>query len=218
MIGSTLTRYSETPFLVFDTETCHPSLNLYAARPWELSYAIATLKGGIQSIHTHLIRWPNMVITEDNPSFKHFDRARYEREAKDPRAVWEEFSPLLYGGKHRPMGHNLIGFDWAIINVWRRLMGMDPDASWLYAPVLDTNCVAKAYRAGWVPDISSPEAFVTWQYRCYHTRLAKGVKTRLGAMCAEFKIEYDPMRAHEAEYDIRCNWEVAKKLIWAVEI
>ena len=218
MVGSALTRYSETPFLLFDTETAYPSLNLARARPWELSYAIATLKGGISLVRTHFIRWPNMVITEDNPSFKHFDRARYEREAKDPREVWDEFSPLLYGGKHRPTGHNLVGFDQAVIDVWRRLMGLVPDSSWLYYPVLDTNCVAKAYRAQWTPDISSPEACVAWQYRCYHQRLAKGVKTKLGVMCQEFGIPYDLARAHEAEYDIRVNWEVAKQLIWKVEV
>ncbi len=219
MIGSQLTRYQiDQPWLVFDTETCKPSLNLVFARPWELSYAIATLKDGIKSIHTHLIRWPGMVITEDNPSFKHFDRARYEKEAKDPKVVWDEFAPLLYSGKYRAMGHNILSFDSCILSVWRRAMGMRPDHSWIYnPPLLDTLCISKAYKSQWVPNLLSPEDFVAWQYRCYNTRLAKGVKTKLGVMCAEFGIEYDQNRAHEAEYDLTVNWAVGKQLVWKVE-
>lgn len=217
MIGSQLTRYSNIPFLLFDTETCYPSLNLAHARPWELSYAIATLDG-IQSIHTSLIKWPNMVISEDNPSFRHFNRERYNAAARDPKEVWDEFSKLLYSGKYRAVGHNIIGFDCHILSVWRRALGLAPDHSWMYSPALiDTNCISKAYRASWTPDISTPNAFVAWQYRCYHTRLARGVKTRLGAMCAEFGIEYDPTKAHEAQYDIDRNWLLLKQLVWKVE-
>ncbi len=217
MIGSTLTRYAETPFVIWDIES--EGLNLAFSQPWEIAWAVATLKGGIQSIKVEMIKWPNLKMDPSNPSFKHFDRARYEREAKEPREVWDRFAPAIYGGVNRSVGHNLLAYDTNILSVWRRGMGMAPDHSWLYSPpILDTNCVAKSYRASWQPDISSPEAFVAWQYRCYHTRLAKGVKTKLGAMCVEFGIEYDEKRAHEAEYDICVNWEVAKKLIWAVEI
>lgn len=216
MIGTTLTRYAETPFLVWDLEA--ENLNLAFSRPWQLAYGIATLKGGLQSVRSVMIRWPNLRMTEDNPSFRHFDRARYDREAKDPAAVWAEFEPVLYGGQYRSVGHNLLGYDEAIISVWRRGIGLRPDEAWLYAPpLLDTLCVAKSYRASWTPDVSSPEAFVAWQYRALHTRLAKGVKTKLGIMCAEFGIEYDEARAHEAQYDIERNWLVAQALVWKVE-
>lgn len=217
MIGSQLTRYAETPFVVWDTET--EGLNLFASRPWEIAWAIATLKGGIQSVRVEMIKWPNLRMDESNPSFKHFDRARYEREAKEPREVWAEFAPVVYGGVNRSIGHNLLSYDSNMLSVWRRGMGMTPDHSWIYSPpILDTLCVAKAYKSQWVPDLSSTDATVAWQYRCYHQRLAKGVKTKLGVMCAEFGIEYDLSRAHEASYDLTVNWEVAKKLIWAVEI
>lgn len=217
MLGNQLLRYSSETLLCWDVESAHPSLNLRFARPWELSYALFTIKGGIQSLRTHLLRWPNMVITEDNPSFKHFDRARYERDAKDPREVYGEFGPLLR--KHRSVFHNGLGFDSHIEGVWRREIGLQPDYSWLYSPgCIDTNCVSKAYRAQWTPDISSPEAFLAWQYRAQNARLAKGVKTRLGVMCGEFGIEYDPTKAHESEYDIGCNVALMQALAWKVEL
>ncbi len=218
MVGSNLLRYQpEQSFCIFDFES--EGLNLYDSRPWEIAWAIANLKDGIKSIHVEMIRWPNLRMDESNPSFRHFDRARYEREARDPHEVWSEFAPCIYGGVNRSVGHNILSYDSAMISVWRRGMGLRPDHSWIYnPPLLDTLCLSKAFKSQWIPDLSSPEATVAWQYRCYHQRLAKGVKTKLGVMCAEFGIEYDQGRAHEAKYDISVNWEVAKKLIWAVEI
>jgi hypothetical protein len=158
-----------------------------------------------------------MVITPDNPSFKHFDRARYEREAKDPREVYAEFGPLIR--KHRSVFHNGLGFDSHIEGVWRREIGLKPDYDWLYTPgCLDTNCLSKAYKAQWTPDISSPEAFLAWQYAAATTRLAKGVKTKLGVMCAEFGIEYDSAKAHGAQYDIERNVMLMRELAFKVEI
>ncbi len=221
MVGAQLLRFSQETFVAFDFESCHPSLNLRYAKPWELSYALFTLKGGIQSIHTDLIRWPNMVITPDNPSFKHFDRARYDREARDPREVYGEFGPLIR--KHRAVGHNILAFDHVVEQNWRREIGLPVDYSPLYSPgIIDTNCLSKAYRANWVPDTSSPEAFLAWQYRCYHTRLEKvgksAPKTKLGVMCAEFGIEYDERLAHGAEYDLTRNVMLMQALVWKLEV
>ncbi len=218
MVGNTLTRYSDEVFMAWDMET--NGLNLRYALPWDLSYALFTLKGGIQSIHSTLIRWSDLRMTPDNPSFAHFDGARYDRDAKDPREVYATFGPLLR--KHRSVFHSGVGFDSLIEGSWRRAMGMEPDYGWLYSPgCLDTNCLSKAYRAGWTPDISSPDAFLAWQYAAYHTRLAKvgksAPKTKLGVMCGEFGIEYDAGRAHGAEYDVRCNVELMRALAWKVE-
>lgn len=216
MVGSQLTRYRKTePFLIFDIEG--ESLNLGFSRPWQLAYAVATLQSGIQSVRSVMIRWPKLHMTDDNPSFAHFDPARYEREARDPREVWAEFSPLL--GKHRAAGHNLLGYDADIVALWQRALGLKLSYDWLYSPpVLDTNAVSKAYRGQWTPDTSSPEAFVAWQYKCYHTFLPKGTKTKLGDMCREFGVEYDEKRAHDAEYDIRANWSMLKELVGRVEV
>lgn len=217
MIGSQLTRYDETAkFIIWDLETT--SLNLMAALPWELSWAVATFKGGIESIQSRYIWWDNLGISEEAAIKTRFDKDRYKAAAKPPLEVWNEFSSLLYSKTHRSIGHNLLGYDTYIISVWRRAMGLAADHSWLYdPPLLDTNCLAKCYRKQWTPDVSSAEAFVAFQYRCSNTRMEKGVKTNLGAMCKEFKIEYNEWEAHAAQYDVERNWLVAKELIWKVE-
>ncbi len=217
MIGSSLLRYSLDPLCVGDAETFGNSLNLHEALPWEWAWATMTIKGGVQQAKSRLIRWPNVWFSPDNPSAARFDRARYEREAIDPREAWEEFSPLLK--THRFAGHGILGFDLYVLANWQRAIGITPNWDWLYEHgILDTNCVSKAYRAQWVPDISSPEAFLGWQYRAQSTRLAKGVKTKLGVMCGEFGIEYDERQAHGAVYDVERNVMLVQQLAWKVEI
>ncbi len=220
MVGSTLLRFAtEQKWLVFDFEST--GLNLYESLPWELSYAVCSLKNGIESTHTYMIRWSQFRITEMLAYKTHFDKARYDAEAKDPREVWELFSPLLYSPEYRSMGHNLLGFDAYMIAIWRRLMGLAPDHSWIGGgaqwPLIDTLCLSKAYRKGWTPDASSPDALLGWEYKC-ESFYEKGMKTRLGAMCDEFKIDYDDNLAHSSLYDIQRNWLVGKELFWKVEI
>ena len=215
MIGASLTRFSvDQKWLCFDVESS--GLNLCYTLPWEISYAVATLKGGIQSVHTHMIRWPNYRISEELAIKVHFDRARYEREALPPEEVWGEFSKLLYHPDVRAVGHNLIGFDCYMISTWRAAMGLPPDHSWLYRPLIDTNALAKAYYKQWKPDIETPESFLAWQYKAIEYR-ETGLKSSLGHMCREFKVEYDERGAHSAQYDIERNWLVFRELIWKVE-
>jgi DNA polymerase III alpha subunit (gram-positive type) len=215
MVGNNLSRYNlDQKWLAYDIES--NGLNLRYNLPWELSYAVATLKGGIQSVHTHMIRWPNYRISDELAIKVHFDRARYEREALPPEEVWGEFSKLLYSPDVRAVGHNLLGFDYAMISTWRAAMGLPDDHSWLYRPLIDTNALAKAYYKGWKPEMENAEAFLAWQYKATEYK-ETGLKSSLGKMCGEFKIEYDPRVAHSAQYDIERNWLVFKELVWKVE-
>lgn len=220
MVGNTLLRYAtDQKWLIWDIES--NGLNLYGSLPWELSYAICSLKNGIESTHTHMIRWPQFRITEMLSYKTHFDKARYEAEAKPPEVVWEEFGSKLYSPEYRSLGHNLLGFDVYMIAVWRRLMGLTPDHSWIGGgarwPLIDTAALAKAYKKRWTPDSSSPDALLSWMYKCESFN-EKGLKTKLGVMCDEFKIEYDEAAAHSSLYDIQRNWLVAKELFWKVEV
>lgn len=214
MIGSDLTRFWPGRFCVWDTES--EGLNLAFHRPWEISYAICTLKGGIQSFHTSLIRWPDLDITEDAARITRFDRARYEAEARPAREVWDEFAPVLYDPEIRSVGHNTIGFDYAMINTWSRALGLPPDHSWAFR-AYDTHCLAKGYKKGFEPDISSPLAFAAYQYRC-QAWIEKGLKTSLGTMCGELGLEYDESRAHGAAYDCDRQWAVFRELVFKLNV
>ena len=76
MIGGELTRYAANQkFLVFDIES--NGLNLHYSRPWELSYAVFSLKNGVESIKTRLIRWPNLQISDELVYKIHFYRNKY---------------------------------------------------------------------------------------------------------------------------------------------
>lgn len=219
MVGAHLLRFDqEQKWAVFDIES--NGLSLFYSLPWEISYATATLKNGIQSIQTEMIRWPNFQITDELARKVHFDRARYEAEAKPPEEVWSRFASILYSPEYRALGHRLLGFDIYMISVWRRAIGLPVDHSWRGGgdrwPVVDTDCLAKAYWKKWAPDLSSPDAFLAFQYRCEQW-VEKGLKSNLGLMCKTFGVEYDEASAHSAEYDIGRNWLMFKEMVWKME-
>ena len=137
--------------------------------------------------------------------------------------VWDEFGPLLCSSEYRAAGHGLLGFDTYMVDALRRAVGLPVDHSWLGSdehnrkPLLDTDCLSKAYKKGWTPDLSSYDAFLAWQYRC-SSYIEKGFKTKLGVMCGEFDIPYNEREAHSAEYDVKVNCLVLKGLITNMEI
>jgi len=214
MIGSHLTRFGSNRFAVFDMETT--DLNLYAALPWELSYGIASLKNGIEEIHTSYILWPGLQLSDDAARVTRFDKAAYLAKARPPAEVWAEFSPILYDPSVIKVGHNIFGLDYAMISTWRRAMGLRVDHSW-QDNALDTNALSKAYIKGWAPDISSLEARLAWQYRCLSV-VEKGFKSNLGFMAGQLGIPFNENELHGAEADIRLNWNVFRELVFKMEI
>lgn len=220
MIGSSLLRYLENHRLtVWDTET--ESLNLFYSRPWQISYSIGTLKR-IERIVTRYIRWDDLQMSAGAAEVTRFNREEYLRLAEPPEVVLADFEALLLDPNTLNAGHNLLGFDIDQHKNWRRACGKAED--WSYLPrLLDTMCFSKAYRASF--PIGSNR--LSWQYQLLHERLSKkkvegepkkGGGVSLGAMCREFGIEYDPMQAHSADYDVSRTHLLLGKLIWAIEI
>lgn len=215
MIGSDLTRYLDRQkCLLVDFESI--GLNLANSLPWELSYSVATLRADIISSRTDLIRYPNFRISEEAARINHFNRETYDATAQDPREVWDRFATLLYDPEYRILGHNLLGFDVYMINVLRKHLGMRPDYSFV-PRIVDTLALSKAYKRTIVPDVTSPLAFQSWQYRMIDFRLPRGVKVNLGAMCKELGVEFDETLAHGSGYDISRNWLIYKKLVYLME-
>ncbi len=219
MIGSQLSRYAKDQlWLPFDFES--NGLHPYASLPWELAWATGTLAGPMK-VTVRMLRWPGFTISPHLALKTHFDPRRYAAEARDPREVWEEFSPVLYSDLYRPCGHNILGFDIHMVSVWRRLMGMAPDHTWRGGiggkrVALDTLAISKAHLKGWTPDLSSPEAMLRFQIQA-NSHIEKGLKTNLGAMCELFGIPYDRVAAHSAAYDIGRNALLLGELVGKVE-
>lgn len=217
MVGANLTRFSGTPFVLFDTETT--GLNLHASRPWQLSFAVATLKG-IESVYNAYIQLPEGCdISDDAARVTRFDRDRYNREAKPAQEVWDAFIPYLYNPAYRKAGHNILGYDIAMVSTFRRVLGLRPDHSWQFdgGGALDTNALSKAYQKGWTMDISSPIALVSSQMKALD-HVEKGLKSSLGFMCGQLGIPYDEHRAHDAAYDCGINYSVLRELVFKMEI
>lgn len=221
MIGSELLRYRlDTQRLVtWDTET--ESLNLFFSRPWQISYAIGTLKR-IEKIVTRYIYWKDLNISAAAAAITRFDRATYDRLAEPAELVLSDFESVLYDPDYLNAGHNLIGFDIDQHKNWRRGCGKSED--WSYLPrTLDTLALSKAYRGSFTPSGNR----WAWQYKLIHERMSKkkvegepkkGGGASLGAMCKEFNIEYDPFQAHGAEYDTTRTHLLLGQLIWQLDI
>ncbi len=211
MIGASLLRYREDQrFLIYDFET--EGLSLYHSRPWQISYAICTLKK-IESIVVRHLDWPDLKVSDGAARITRFDMRTHKSIAEDPSVVLADFDALIYDSQYHPTGHNILGFDVYVHQTWRRLCGKTVD--WSYVPrSLDTNALTKAYKKQFKPDL---ENLLAWQYKCMHFR-EKGLKSSLGSVAREFGLEYDERYAHDAAYDCRVNHGVLNKLIWSLEI
>lgn len=214
MIGSELIRYAENRrFVVWDLET--ESLNLRAARPWQIAYAICTIKG-IESTHVHYPLWPDLAMSADAAEITRFDMKDYLSRAEPADKILAAFEEVVTDSSVWNVGHNIVSYDAYVLDTWRRLTGRPTDWSLLNRSV-DTLALSRAYRYQQTPDRTN---LLAWQYRMLSMRgsRAKGMGCSLGAMAREFGVEYDERRAHSADYDIAINWQVATKLFWAVEV
>lgn len=209
MIGSELKRYQPNRRSVcLDAET--EGLNLFASRPWQVAWLIADAKS-VYEEEQHYIWFADLKVSPQAAAITRFNYAVYKDQAEDPHKILARMEERLYDTSLDIVGQNFF-YDGYIHKTLRRVCGKAPDWSWM-ARMYDTNCLSKAYRKGIKPDMAN---FLAWQYRMasIHDRT---LKTRLGTMCAEFKIPFDESRAHEAAYDVLKTRELYEAQKWAVE-
>lgn len=213
MIGSQLLRYQKNQkYLVFDKETCH--LNLAVDNyPWQCAWLVAT-QSQILERHNHYLNWGDRLRVSDGAArATGFDPSMIARHGEDPKAIYQKFKSYLNNPEYIIVGHNLLNFDIYVEKLWAYEVGEKHD--WKYLDrLVDTNAVAKAIKKNVKPDMDN---FLAWQFRMIGY-VEKGLKTNIGLLTKEYKLEIDESRLHKADYDIEKNMEIWNQQMREIEI
>ena len=210
MTNSLLRFKKKQKYIVFDFET--EGLNLRYSRPWQLGFIIVEGDRVLKEYDFH-IDFADLDISEDAKRITRFDQAVHDREKKDKEKVLDFFDSYLYNPDYLLIGHNVLGFDVYIHNILRLSCSKPSDYSYMER-ILDTNCLAKAYKMG----LKRPEENLTlWQCKL-NNYIRKGLKTNQQALLKEFDIEFDREKLHDAIYDVKMTLRLFHKLIWNVEV
>tara|TARA_Y100001938_G_C8101556_1_gene442164 strand:+ start:364 stop:1005 length:642 start_codon:yes stop_codon:yes gene_type:complete len=200
-------------YLVFDFETCNLNLESLDNKPWQLGFI--TCQGTtILDKKDFYISWGDLNISKDAARITGFSKSKYNKGKKDASLVLKEFEKYLYDSNYLILGHNVLGFDVYIHNIYRRLLKKNADYSYVNR-IIDTNCIARSIKNN-IP-FPSGSKLIDWQYKLLHHR-TRGVKTNLKQLCKDYDIEFDESKLHEALYDVEKTFEVYKKMLWQVEI
>jgi hypothetical protein len=213
MIGSQLLRYHSTGFLCLDTEG--ESLNVGFTRPWQVAWMLADLKQ-VHWVKTRWIYWADLRVSRGAAIKTRFNPADYARNARPAAEVLAEFRADLLNPAYRPVWQSGLSYDNYAIRNWERGCGVAHDDSYLLRSV-DTNPLLKAIVKGWQPDISSPEAFLAWQYKGANW-IEKGLRTNLSDVGKARKIEHDYAGTHDAANDILLMYKIFKEIVYELEV
>lgn len=197
-------------YVVFDTET--EGLNLVTSRPWQVAWMVVEGDKIIEK-NDLFIEWPDLKVSEGAAKITGFTEKEYNKKCEPPKQVWEKFSQDLYNPDHLIIGQNLLGFDVYMVNIWRRLMNLGADYSFI-PRILDTKALATAI-AKEMPVVK--DDFIGWQYRLLNYR-ERGLKTSQATLLKKYNIDHDPKRLHDALYDIEMNFKVFRKQLFDLEI
>ena len=209
-IGSELLRFSDRKIALFDFET--QRLNIQQDNlPFQCSVVIMQ-RGKVLGSHNHYIKWPGYKMGKDAATITRFQQSWVDN-GDDPEYVLEIFEQYARDPEYLLGGHNVIGFDIPVWQLWRRALGKKPD--WSAMPrVIDTHLLARAFKMGWKPDRDN---LLAWFHKVSDAH-QKGVKTGLSLMAKELDIPFDPDRLHDGLYDLGLNAQVLWKLANLMEI
>lgn len=200
-------------YVVFDFETCSLNLASPENKPWQLAFMAYEGDKLIESAD-YYIHWDDLKLSDGARRVTGFSDAKYKQKAQDGEKVLDHFEKYLYNEKFINLGHNILGFDIYIHNIFRKLMGRPTDYSYLNNS-LDTLCVAKAIEKD--IKINDDDNLLSWQFKL-NSMYEKGMRLSLGACCKKYEVEFDSSKLHDALYDIGRNYEVFKQMLWKIEI
>ena len=191
-------------YLVFDTET--EGLNLHSSKTWQLSWLICE-GNKITEEYDEFISHKELVIPEIVKKITGFNWDKYNKRSKPLSQVWSKFENYLYDPQYIIIGQNLLGFDVYMLGILQRLLGKEPDYSYI-SRIYDTRALGKAYRE----NLDKPKNnFLSWQYKVINDRSMKA-KASQGQLLKFFGIEHDPSKLHDALYDIKMCFEIFSEL------
>jgi DNA polymerase III alpha subunit (gram-positive type) len=197
-------------YVVFDTET--EGLNLISSKPWQIAWLLVEGEKILERNDLY-IHWGDLNISEGAARITGFSQADYDKRGKDPKEVWDKFSAQLYNKNNLIVGQNLLGFDVYMVNIWRKLLGMESDYSYIKR-IIDTKCLAMAI-AKEIP--VNKKNFINWQYRLLNHR-ERGVRTSQATLLKKYAIDHDPKRLHDAMYDIEMNFKIFRRQLFDLEL
>ena len=195
---------SNQKYLVFDTET--EGLNLFSSKTWQLSWIVCQ---GDKVLETHdeFIAHKELNIPKVVKKLTGFNWDIYNSKARSLDAVWNKFEKYLFDPQYIIVGQNLLGFDVYMISILQRLLGQQPDYSYL-SRIYDTRALGKAYRE----ELQKPKRdLLSWQYKIINDRSLKA-KASQNQLLKFFDIDFDEEKLHDALYDIQMCYKVFLKL------
>jgi len=200
-------------YMVFDFETCNLNLTSTDNKPWQLAFNIYEGPNLIES-KDYYILWDNLKMSDGAKKVTGFSYSTYKKRAEPADKILDHLEEYLYNDDYIKLGHNILGFDIYIHNIYRKLLGRKTDYSYLNRS-LDTLCLAKAIAKD--IQLNDGDNLLSWQFKLNSIH-QRGLRLSLGACCKTYEVDLDPSKLHNALYDIQKNYEVFKKLIWKIEI
>ena len=195
---------SNQKYIVFDTET--EGLNLFSSKTWQLSWIVCQ-GSKILETHDEFIAHKELEIPQIVKKRTGFNWSTYNRKSRPLEEVWNKFEKYLFDPQYVIVGQNLLGFDVYMIAILQRLLGQQPDYSYL-TRIYDTRALGKAYRE----EIQKPSRdFLSWQYKIINDRSLKA-RASQNQLLKFFDIDFDDGKLHNALYDIKMCFKVFLKL------
>ena len=195
---------SNQKYIVFDTET--EGLNLFSSKTWQLSWIVCQ-GNKILETHDEFIAHKELNIPTVVKNITGFDWDSYNSKSKSLSAVWSKFEKHLFDPQYIIVGQNLLGFDVYMIAILQRLLGQQPDYSYL-SRIYDTRALGKAYRE----ELQKPKGdFLSWQYKIINDRSLKA-KASQNQLLKFFDIDFDESKLHDGLYDVQMCFKVFLKL------
>ena len=200
-------------YLIFDFETCNLNLASLKNKPWQLGFVAYQGDKVIES-QDFYIKWENLQVSKDAARITGFKQSKYNKLSVDAQEALNTFERYLYDPEFLVLGHNILGFDIYIHNIYRELLGLHCNYSYL-SRCIDTNALARAIKLG--IKIDKDDDRLSWQYRLVNHR-QRGLKTSLIQLCKDYEISFDKNKLHDAMYDIQKNREIFQRQLWELEI